>query len=148
MGFWLKQMQNRGLGFRLALLGASGLLIFAGVSPVAYHLGGSTSVAAATVAWALCLAGALVALWISHALRGPELALPALLVSIATRTGIPLVAGAIIHLQSKPLAEAGILYYLIVFYAVTLTVETVLSLPLCRQPTNPSQTSSTSNATR
>ena len=34
-----------------------------------------------------------------------------------------------IQFRGGPLAEAGFLYYLLVFYPVTLVVETVLSLP-------------------
>jgi hypothetical protein len=65
----------------------------------------------------------------SHLLRGPKHALAALLAGMAARMGIPLAFGLAIHLQGGPLAEAGLLYYLLVFYPVALAAETALSLP-------------------
>ena len=50
----------------------------------------------------------------------------ALGVSIVFRTAFPLVIGAVVFLQSSLLAEAGWMYYLLVFYLVTLACETVL----------------------
>ena len=49
--------------------------------------------------------------------------------------GIPLVGALVFHLQGGVLAEAGLLVYLVVFYPVSLGVETYLSLP----PTGPTR---------
>jgi len=105
------------------------------VGPVAVCIGGGVALAAAAVAAVFCLAGASIALLVSHLLRGPKRALAALLAGMAARMGIPLAFGLAIHLQGGPLAEAGLLYYLLVFYPVTLAAETALSLP----PTNADQ---------
>ena len=135
-------MQNCGVAIRAAALGIAVLAAFAMAGPVAVWVGGSVALAAAALAAALCLAGAAVALVIVYLLRDPRYALAALLAGMAARMGIPLAFGLAIHLQSGPLAEAGLLYYLLVFYPVTLTVETVLALPQRRRPSLPGQTSS------
>jgi len=45
------------------------------------------------------------------------------------RMGIPLAAALLVFLRGGPLADAGFLYYLVLFYPVTLTAETFLLLP-------------------
>ena len=77
----------------------------------------------------MCLVGALLALVISHVLRGPQWALYGVLAGMAVRVGIPSAFALAIIFYGGPLAEGGILYYLLVFYPVTLGVETILSLP-------------------
>jgi hypothetical protein len=118
------------------------LLTFAVAGPVAFHLGGPTALTASAVAGALCLVGAATALLTSHLLRGPDLAIVALLVGMVARMGLPLTVGFVIHLQGGPLAAAGLLYYLLVYYSVTLTAETILSLPPSRRPPRPADTAS------
>ena len=98
-------------------------------APVITRFGGSVALGAAALAAALCWAGATVALVLSHVLRGPSLALLALALATTARLGVPLLAGMLIHLQGGPLAEAGLLYYLLMFYPVALIVEITLSLP-------------------
>ena len=90
--------------------------------------------AAAGVAAASCLLGAATALVVSHLLREPQHAMAALLVATTARMGVPLLVGLVAYLRGGPLAEAGLLYYLLVFYPVTLAVEIGLSLPQRRQP--------------
>jgi hypothetical protein len=43
--------------------------------------------------------------------------------------GVPLAAALIAVFAGGPLADAGFLYYLVVFYPITLAVETLLALP-------------------
>ncbi len=84
----------------------------------------------ATVLAALvCYAGAVLALGTNAILHQPEHALLALLLGMMARMGIPFGLGLAVHLQGGPLAKAGLLYYLLVFYPITLTTETILSLP-------------------
>ncbi len=87
------------------------------------------AVAAASLAAGLCLAGAMAALLAAHWLRDPKLVLQAVLCGMATRMVVPLATGLLIHLRGGPLADAGVLYYLLAFYPLTLGVETFLSLP-------------------
>ena len=142
MVIWLSNLRNRSVIFRAVVLGIVVLVVFAMTGPVAVRLGGSVALTAALLAAALCLAGATVALVVGNFLRGPRHALAALVASMAVRMGVPLAPALVIHLQGGPLAEAGLLYYLLVFYPVTLAVETALSLPESRRPTSPGHTSS------
>jgi hypothetical protein len=52
-----------------------------------------------------------------------------LLVGMALRMGIPLALVVVFHLVGGVLVQAGLLYYFLLFYPLTLTVETALSLP-------------------
>jgi hypothetical protein len=135
---WLNRLQNLGLATRAVLLASAVFAAFAAVGPFAAHLGGPTALWAAAVGGFLCLAGATCALVAGHFLRSPHFAFQALLVGMALRVSIPLGIGAALYLRGGPLAEAGLLYYLVVFYVVTLTVETALSLPPGQRPGEPS----------
>lgn len=126
------------------LLAVAVAIVFAATGPVAFYRNGSTGLWAAALAALFCLTGALMALIASHALRGPQFALLAMFVGMAARMGVPLFLGVALHLRGGPLAEAGLLYYLLVFYPVTLAVETALSLPTRQMiAKEPSPTSNT-----
>jgi hypothetical protein len=142
MATWLGNLQNRGVAVRAALLGAAVMVALAIVAPVGICLCGAGAMAAATVAACLCLAGAGSALIVSAPFRGPQHALTGLLLGMALRMGIPLIVGLALQIRGGPLVKAGLLYYLLVFYAVTLAVETALSLPPRRRPASPTQASS------
>ena len=129
MAHWLATLRGRGVGTRTVVLVAVVLVVWGIVAVVAGALAGAMALAAASVAAALCLAGAVAALLSGHWLRDPKLMLHALLAGMATRMGIPLAAGLVIHLRGGLLSDAGVLYYLLLFYPVTLGVETFLSLP-------------------
>jgi hypothetical protein len=130
VGRWLAELSSRGLAARGALLAAVVLAEYALVGPLAGVLGGLPGVAAAAAAAGLCLAGAGLALVVSHAFCGrPKYALYGVLLGMALRMGIPLGLGLTCHILGMALARAGLLYYLLVFYPVTLGVETALSLP-------------------
>jgi hypothetical protein len=126
---WLYNLRNRSVTVRIAVLTMVVLVVFGLVGPVAFHIGGLMGLAAAVLAASLCLAGGGIALMVSRLLLGPNLALAALMTSMTARMAIPLAFGLAIHLHGGPLAKAGLLYYLLVFYPVTLAVETMLSLP-------------------
>ena len=108
---------------------AVAVLLYALLTPIALFFGGVAGLWAAAAAAALCLGGAGIALVISYSLRSPARALYGMLLGTAARMAIPLGFGLAAHLHGGPLAEAGLLYYLLVFYPVTLGVETALSLP-------------------
>jgi hypothetical protein len=88
---------------------------------------------AGLAAGGVCLLAAWMALYSSEPLRRPQQMLTLVIVGMMIRMGIPLIAALAIFYLGGPLADAGFLYYLIVFYPVTLTVETLLSLP-AREP--------------
>jgi hypothetical protein len=125
----LNDLRSQSIAVRATVLVVAVLLVFVVVGPFAVLFGGLVGLIASIVAAAVCLAGAMLALVIRGFLTGPESALAALVLGMATRMGLPLASGLAIHLHGGPLAEAGFLYYLVVFYPITLAVETLLSLP-------------------
>jgi hypothetical protein len=121
---------------RLAVLCTVTMAAYAVTVPVAVCLGGPTAWAADTLAAGLCLAGTAMALVLADRLQGPGGVLAALWLGMAFRAGVPFVIGIAIHLHGGPLAQAGLLCYLLVFYPIVLAVGTILSLPPTnRQPT-------------
>ncbi len=129
MASWPTTLRRQGVGTRTAVLAAAVLAVWAVAATLAAVFSGPMALAAATVAAGLCLGGALGALVASHWLREPKYMLHMVLVGMALRMGLPLATGLALHFGGGPLAGAGMLYYLLVFYPVTLGIETFLSLP-------------------
>ena len=75
----------------------------------------------------------MLATWISLGLSEPfrkqGLVVPMVLVATAVRLAIPLGTAVVVVFRGGPLSNAGFLIYLIVFYLVTLAVETAFTLP-------------------
>ena len=134
MGRWLARLRDRGLGTQTAVLTAAVLLVYALVAPVAVSLSGAAGLAAAAVAAALCLTAAVLALVVCRRFRGPDHTLQSILAGMLLRMGIPMAVGFFLQMQGGPLAEAGVMVYLVVFYPVTLFVETALLLPSASRP--------------
>jgi hypothetical protein len=130
---WLSGLPGRSLLFRQAILGLATLAALLLTGPIALYRSGLAGLAAAGVAAGLCLAGAGLAMVVHDWLRGPAAALVALWTGMAIRTGIPLACGLAIHFAGGPLATGGCIYYLLVFYPITLTLGTALSLPTIRR---------------
>lgn len=127
MRIWREQ-HRLGLALRCGVLAGIALAVYTLVAPVAGLRSGTVGLIASGLAGGLCLAGALLALIAGHAASGQS-PLPGLLIGMAARMGIPLLGGLVIFFCGGPLAEAGILYYLLIFYPVTLVAEISLSLP-------------------
>ena len=79
---------------------------------------------ASAIAAAVCLSAPLAASLATRAFSSHDNALAGLLVSMFLRMGIPLAFCLVIQIQEGPLAEAGIVYCVLVFYLVVLAVET------------------------
>jgi hypothetical protein len=133
---WLERLRRQGWGAQSAVLALAVLAVYGVVAPVAKHLDGLRGLGAAAVAAGLCLLGAGSALVAGRRLRGPNDVLLRLLVGMPLRMGLPLAIGLMCHFRGGVLAEAGLLYYLLVFYPVTLGVETTLSLPSAERPSD------------
>jgi hypothetical protein len=118
-----------GVVSRTAALFAAVAVAYLAVAPVAWAISNAIGLLASAVAAGLCLAGATLALMVTYILRGPHLALQNLLLGMLLRMGVPLMLGLVLHTQVDLLAAGGMLYYLVGFYFVTLTIETVLTLP-------------------
>jgi hypothetical protein len=121
--------RSRGLATQAAVLVGMVLAVYAAVAPVAGALSGTVGLAAAAVAAGLCLAGAGLALVACRLYRDSKRALQGVLIGMVLRMGVPLLSALAIQVQGGGLARAGLLVYLVVFYPVTLFVETALSLP-------------------
>jgi len=125
----LARLQRLGLVARAAVLVSAVALTYAVAAAVAWNLSGTAGLQASAVAAGVCLFGAALALVVSHRFRDPESVLYGVLFGMLLRMGIPLAFAVYIFLEGGGLAEAGVLYYFVAFYPVTLGVETVLSLP-------------------
>jgi hypothetical protein len=131
---WFSSLQRAGLGIQSAVLVGAMLLAYALVAPVAGSLNGAVGLAAAAVAAGLCLVGAGSALFVCRLFRGQRHALHAVWIGMLLRMGVPLFSALFLQFQAGPLAKAGLLIYLIVFYPVALWVETLLTLPSDERP--------------
>jgi hypothetical protein len=95
-------------------------------APAAYLLSGQIGILAAGMAAVCCGFGALGALLVAHWFRGPDRLLPRVLGGMTLRMSVPLACVLGVELGRGPLADAGFVYYVLVFYLVTLAVETGL----------------------
>lgn len=129
MGNAFTGFRNLSLPKRTAVLAIAVVLLYAIVAPVAWLLAGWSGTLAAAAAAGVCLLGAAPALWICCVVRAPKPVVYGWLLGMVFRTGIPLAFALTVRLKGGGLVEAGVLYYLVVFFTVTLGVETVLSLP-------------------
>ncbi len=98
------------------------------VAPVAWVICGAEGVAAAVAGAFLCFSGGLLSLVWNAAFPGPKLLVVRILGGMLPRMGVPILGGLVLQITVRPLAEAGILIYLLVFYPALLSLETWLSL--------------------
>ncbi|MBN2024244.1 MAG: hypothetical protein JW809_15785 [Pirellulales bacterium] len=129
MDAWLALLRTRSFGVRSLILAAALAACFALVSPVAWGLGGLRGLAASGLAAGCCLLGSWLALAVGEPFRRRRQILPAMLLGMVFRMGIPLLFGLAVHLRGGPLVHGGFLYYLVLFFEVALITEIVLSLP-------------------
>ena len=126
---FLAQIARLGLAARCGLVTLAVAIALAIAGALAFRLHEGAGVAAAGVAAGVCLLGSIAALTVSQFLQGPEAALRRVLASMALRMFVPLAFCLVVAALGGPLAEAGCVYYVLVFYLVTLAVDTVLALP-------------------
>ena len=127
---WLSWLRTRGLATQAATLGIAVVVVYAGVAPVAGYLRGVAGLAASATAAGACLAGAELALVACYRFRDREDAWQGVLLAVLPRMGIPLTVALVFLFVGGVLVKGGMLYYLVVFYLLTLTLETVLTLPV------------------
>jgi len=125
----IKNLRNQTVAVKALILTLAVSVVLAVAGPLVGLFCGTMAVWAAVLAALLCYLGAILALGASAILRQPEQALVALSLGMLARMGIPFGLGLAVHLQGGPLAKAGLVYYLLLFYPITLTTETILSLP-------------------
>ncbi len=112
---------------QIALAIVVGLVLAPGAA-TGWMISGPWGIAAAVVAAVSCWMGAASALAAAALLSGVANGLGGLLAGMGLRMGIPLTCGLLLQLTGGPLTEAGVLYYLLVFYPITLSVEIALSI--------------------
>ena len=136
---WLSNSQSQ-RGVSDWDLGLSVLTVLLTIGPGVIHWSGFTALAAAALAGMLCATGTGVAMLIIGDRYGePRKAVIALWAGTIIRMGVPLTFGLALYFCVALLAEAGLMYYLLVFYPLTLAVGTALSLPASRQAASPAR---------
>lgn len=126
---FLPYVRRLGVTARGGLLIAAVLFSYFLVAPVAWLISGRVGLLAAAVAAGLCVVAALVALLVNFFFHGPALALHSMVAGMMLRMGIPLAVGMVLHQKVELLATHGMLYYMVVFYFISLATEVVLTLP-------------------
>jgi hypothetical protein len=127
---FLAEFRRRGLPSRIALLSSVVFALAAVLTPIAWSKAGWLGVEAMAVAAGACLAGAVGALAVTGHRSAPKDALVGLLLAMSLRLGLPLAVAAGCLLPGGRLADTGCFAYILVFYPVTLAIETALSLPV------------------
>lgn len=126
--------QNRFVGLAWACAVLTGLVLIAWIidAIVTTHLAGRSAWGVSALAAGICWFGALLSLVLLHVLRMRGSALAGALVGMLIRMTIPLAIGAALVSQGGSLAQAGLFGQLVVFYLVTLAIETVISVVLMK----------------
>ncbi len=125
----LTGLRKRGWKAQSAAVAGLVVLLYVLVAPVAGLLHQMAGVLAAAAAAGLCLLGAILALAVTRCFPDPRQLGQAFLLGMLPRMGIPAGGAIAMQLLGGLLAEGGVLYYLLVFYPVTLAAEAWLSLP-------------------
>lgn len=124
----LQRIAKGGFLVHSILLYVATMALLLPVAPVAWVISGVEGVAAAIAGAFLCFSGGLLTLVWNAAFSGPKLLLVRILGGMLPRMGVPLMGGIVLQITVEPLAEAGVLIYLLVFYPALLSIETWLSL--------------------
>lgn len=125
---WTMKFCPTRLSARCALLVTLTALLLAAVAPFAWQLNGREGLIAACLGAGICLFASAGAIAMSELFRGPHNALAAVLSGMLVRMAVPLIFVMIVYLRSNVLAEAGLVFYVLLFYLVTLAVETWMAL--------------------
>ncbi|EAQ77460.1 hypothetical protein [Blastopirellula marina] len=102
---------------------------------------GVIGVQAALIAALLCLGSSLGALTLIVMYKQTPFGLHAALAGVGLRTGLPLAIGAFLKQADGPLAQAGVFGMIMVYYLLTLLVETILAARLLQPAANVSKAS-------
>jgi hypothetical protein len=124
---WNK-LRRLGLAAQLAAVSATIAGAWSLTAPVAYAVSGIDGLLAAAAAAGVCWLGAALALAAGRLFHGPSAALYAMTIGMLARTFLPLALGVVLQLNVPRLAENGMIFYLLIFYAVAMAVETTLTL--------------------
>jgi hypothetical protein len=118
--------------FALRVMVLLSALLAAGIIalPMAFYSSGADGIFAASVSLAVCLFGGVMALLCAGHFDKPHLVLYQVMSGMFFRMATPLGFCTLIYLNGGRLVEAGMVYYLLAFYFVTLSVEIIqLAIP-------------------
>lgn len=113
------------------------LVVWLAVAPLAYGVSGMPGLQVSLLAALICWLGAQFSLLISLLIRGDEVIFQRLVLGMTARAMVPLVLGTGLQLKNAQLASAGLIFYVLVFYMVTLAADTALLLSHTKQPLAP-----------
>lgn len=92
-------------------------------SSVAFYLSGWVGVGAAALAGGACGLGGLISAWIASGREKPDEVVLCVVGGMLPRMGIPLFVCFFVYLCGGVVVEAGFVYYILVFYFITLVVD-------------------------
>jgi len=138
VGDSLAALRKRGWLVQSAALGAILLAACLAAAPVVALLHGPVGLAGSGAACGLCFLGAALGLALARCFRD-SFPGAGFTIGMLPRMGIPLGGGIWLHLRGGVLAEGGIMFYLLMFYPVTLALETWLLLGASGVSTPPSE---------
>lgn len=122
------KLAGLGLMGQTGVVSATVLCVWLVVAPLAYQVSAVPGLVASATGAAICLSGAALALLIAAVLQGPGTAMHRMVLGMFARTMLPLLAAVALHFKVPSLAQAGMIFYVLVFYMATLTAETVVAL--------------------
>ena len=123
---------------RLGLVGQTGVVlggIFAAallIAPWSYGFGGIAGLRSVGVAAGVSLLAAELALLVGGLFRGPAAAMYGMVSGMTVRMAVALLLGVALQLGATDRADRAMIFYLLVFYMVTLAIETGLLLARVR----------------
>lgn len=127
---WRDRLCRLSLPRSCALLAAAVALGYLAVAGPAYASHAAAGLAAAAVAAVVCWLASTAALVLAWTLRNTAWSAHGLLAGTLMRLLLPASVAGALHVQGGTLAGSGVFAYMLVFFLLTLVVETVLVLPV------------------
>jgi len=123
----LRATATGGLAAQAMWLFGSVAALYVLLAPLAYALHGTEALVAAAVAAGICVFGSFGALVAMQVLKGPAMLIGGVVLGMFLRMAVPLVFCWIVYLQPSLLTRAGMVFYVLAFYMVTLTVDATIT---------------------
>ena len=123
----LRAAATGGLVAQALLLLGSVVVAYLLLLPLACAASGADGLIASGIAAGICWFGSFGALVASQALTGPALMVVGVTLGMFLRMAVPLIFCLIIYLQPSALTRAGLVFYVLAFYMVTLAVDAAIA---------------------
>jgi hypothetical protein len=135
------KLAGLGLFAQSALIGCALLAAWLLLSPLALQTAGAEGLQAAAIAAVVCWLGAQFSLAIAALIGEGASLLSRIWLGMIARAMFPLVIGTALHIRNPGLNAAGLIFYVLVFYMVTLAADTALLLSRVSEPLAPASRS-------